>query len=149
MNWTNYRRLVDYLQALPPDRFHYGRNTLGGDCGCVAVHAVVGGMVAVDQCEYAGSRHLRELLGVTQKESRYLFGFGQSPDEPSAMDLDGAAGLTEALRRLSVVATRYGGEPASAQPAPTFQPDEAGFLASVRALVAGAGAVPVGPGEGS
>lgn len=143
MNWTNYRLLVDDLRQLTPERFNYGSSS-NAQCGCVAVqifkrcepnHGYSRG------CSY---RTIQYFLGIDVDEAKYIYGDRVIELDGSSNRLfdgygngpSGTAGIAEALRRLSVVAARYGGEPQ--QPDPTPVPTDAQtsrFLASVRSLI--------------
>jgi hypothetical protein len=138
MNWTNYRRLVDYLTALPPTRFKYTRVMLD-NCGCVAGHIhEMCGTKHLDIFESGEWRTIARFLESTETEAKYVFGWSDTEIERGADALSsaftGQAGIAEALRRLNVVAQRYGGEPSAVAPS-AYTPDDAAFLASVRALI--------------
>jgi len=150
MNWTNYRLLVDDLKQLPPERFDYGNPVIDEPCGCVAVRV----FARAPECAIRNDRAqtillagtIGQFLGITQQEA--VFVYGEADDEIAPFsrtvynlgrplpEQRGTAGIAEALRRLAVVAARYGGEPAQPEPVATFQPDEAAFLRSVRELIA-------------
>ena len=126
MNWGNYRRLVRHLETIPATKFHYGKNDLAQDeCGCAAWHCVrtlaVTGQATEVPYELAGSTDFQHFLDVSFVEASYLFGMeARSDDEwPEAgckrvWRLTGEEGRREALRRLAVVAARYGVDPAEA-----------------------------------
>lgn len=120
MHWPNYRALVAHLKMLPPEEFNYGDQFGRNNCGCVAWHthkylgqtsSERGGTISV----------IQDFLGVTTNEAIYLFGPGGDhcgDVEPDAVQFwannpsaTGTPGLREALRRLSVVAERHGGDP--------------------------------------
>lgn len=138
MHWTNYRKLVNYLKTMDPRLFDYGLNPDPHDdgypCGCVETH-----------CDVLSGHDegILEFLGITDGEANYLFGLESPEIDPAAehyktLEQDfratGKAGIREALRRLDVVAARYGGCPDEIAPS-TFQPNDQKFLASVRALI--------------
>lgn len=143
MNWTNYRRLRAFLESLPDEAFNYGIDLQGREgaaCGCVAHYAR-----QLFRTVEMGPLAISEALGVPVGESCYLYGAAATtheavePDAPQFFaynpDAIGRPGRLEALRRLAVVAARYGGEPASTPEPKPFVADDAAFLASVRALI--------------
>lgn len=144
MNWTHYRTLVDYLTRLredAPEQFDYGHDGNGhGSCGCVAHHLH---FLDVDRTKRVnGPTAIRDYLDVSTDEACYLYGGDGMSVEGRCGDFYytnpqrlGASGIAEALRRLAVVAARYGGEPASTPEPKPFVADDAAFLASVRALI--------------
>lgn len=148
MHWTNYRRLVNYLEQLPPEKFNYGvfivrPRDVDSPCGCVAVcvASLTGEIETARDCwQDFDQFHIERFLQINDDEARYLFGDSVSfdPDAHAAYGLahrgQGAEGIREALRRLAIVAARHGGEPSQLQSS-TYQPDDQHFLASVRSLI--------------
>lgn len=146
MNWTNYRRLVDYLTTMDPAFFNYDNPRVPSpndrdQCGCLAV--CIARMTGANIGRWTEEHDFVQFLGVTMAEAKFLYGNGLTLEEveqagedgyisTDVFDLKGAQGIAEAIQRLAHVAARYGGEPA---PAPVYQPDDAAFLASVRALI--------------
>lgn len=130
-HWHNFDRLVAHLRQLPPEQFDYRLPRLVNGCGCVEAHAESLGL-----CD-----GLANFLGLTHEESYELWSpsgrqnilgvntlFRTTPSQRV-----GARGIAEALRRLSVLESRY--TRPNAPLLPMFQPDDTAFLQSVRALV--------------
>lgn len=124
MNWANYDRLVNYLTDLierAPQEFNYmeGFRILENG-GCVDCHCRVLMGTRATPAPYAGSgESIRRFLDITDLEALAMW-------SPSLCDSSilgagrahrGEPGIREALRRLSVLATRYE-RPASADPMP-------------------------------
>ena len=147
MNWTNYDRLVEHLKKMEPSSFSYGNPCpeTEEEASCVAcqVRLLSHGRTVKAQLDLPGPLVIQQWMEVTQVESVYLFGRNK-PEIDSSVRGDGFesicgaaghgdAGIREALRRLAVVAARYGRP--SEQPPPSSVGDDAAFLASVRALI--------------
>lgn len=139
MDWHNYRLLVDDLKQLPPERFNYANANKGASCGCLAVQVFRLAPACEVNNQIDGYEDwllpgtIGRFLGISDDDAQYLF-FATVAEPDALPHLLGAGGIAEALRRLAVVAARYGGPPADAEPQSTFQPDESAFLASCRAL---------------
>lgn len=128
MNWTNYKLLVDYITALPPAEWDHTKpffNTHGAPCGCYAAH--IRARLAPELAREEGTVAIAQFLSISPSEADELW-------YPRGTGTRGVPGIREALRRLSVVAARYGGPPQEIAPQP-FVGDEQAFLRSLRALV--------------
>lgn len=146
MNWENWTLLVEDLKQLPPERFNYG-TSCDARCGCVAVQVFVRTTGRRDGCHVLSAGVIRQFLEVSYLEAQFIYGDCVPELGPGETLYDGwgngprgAEGISEALRRLSVVAARYGGPPAeqkievqTSAPVPTQAQCDA-FLQSIRDL---------------
>jgi hypothetical protein len=152
-NETNYRRLRGYLEQLDPAKFDYDRYAYSQQddgCGCVAVCVAVLTQTAKGDGR-TSEKEIFDFLRVTMQEAHYLYGWANQDIDPgSSCAFEhrpirlGSNGIREAIRRLDVVAARYGVTPAPEPSAPvsSYVPDEGAFLASVRAVAQQPLAVP-------
>jgi hypothetical protein len=141
-DWANYDRLVKELREMPESRFDYGNGYYSGapDCACcVAAHVIrlQGERGASDK-----GAVLIDFLGITAEHAKCLWypcyyddvengDFGR---DQHGLSQRGHATKADALRRLAVLATLYT-RPDTATNVPTWQPDDAAFIAACRALV--------------
>lgn len=130
MNWNVFDRLRSTLADLDPEQFDYSQAFTAYQCGCVAYHLckVTG---RIGDPDHASPNDIKAQLDVTFQEARYLYGWAGF-DQPHAYSRQdnrpycGQAALTEALRRLDFVASRY------QRPQPTQADREQHFLMSCR-----------------
>lgn len=110
MNWTNYDRLVQHLENLivtAPSEFNYGSWMWRDDSGCLACHCR---FVATGRHADSCVADIHRFIECTMQEAVELYhaypwrgAFGTNRYAPQT----GADGIREALRRLSILATRY------------------------------------------
>lgn len=146
-HWDNFDRLVAHLSALPEEKFDYFMSVPRDGCGCVAAHVRML-WSAPDFAPRTDQELLMNVLGITAAEARSIWaprlygraeGFGETPAACLVLSPSREASIfaghpvgnkADALRRLAVLTARY------VRPCSAFVPDDARFLASVRALAA-------------
>ena len=135
MNFANYERLVKRVSELGTNTFHYGSPS--GENGCLACQSRL--LCGQDMRVTGSPDDIKGFLGVSMEEASYLYGCTSDIDRkggPSWDDIneykawmeeikrDG--GVSEAVRRLAVIAARHGYS--------SFKANESAFLTSIRAL---------------
>jgi hypothetical protein len=146
--WENFDRLVGRLQTIAPEKFDYwlGYPMEDPECtGCVVVHACAVDRELRKQWRPMSSGAVLDgFLGITREEAQALFTPVVMSAESAALvgctprsenTVRGSGGITEALRRLAVLETRYL-RPTVAAAIPAWAPDDAAFLAACRLAAA-------------
>lgn len=130
-NESNYRRLRAYLLTREGKfnwRNAYEKETDSGCIACACVRIERG--IPENQLAQSNHHHIWQFIGCTNMEAMELFvGYRHGENEHD---------VHAAIKSLDEVAARYGvtPEPPSEEPVSTFVPDEAAYLAELRAFVA-------------
>lgn len=128
MNWTNFDRLRQHLTGLlqTPDRFDWMEPVVTRDereCGCIRAHAAksLGGTITSGD----GAGDLMRFLAISYGHAFDLYVPKTAPER-------GTDGIRAAIKRLDEISGHYA---RPTEPQRPFAPNEAHFLASVRALI--------------
>jgi hypothetical protein len=133
MNEPHYRWIRHHLLTMPPEQFDYSLPFASQDgCGCVAVQ--IAKHKALDEL-CPSSLTLMRFLGITRDEAGHLY-VGLVSDGSTYGHQEnrrGTPGILRAVRCLDEIAATYGLSPDAPPDPPAWTPDEAAFVARLKA----------------